>query len=520
MGKEGDIDAPDVTQSSFIQLGIKDLSNEEVTDLSNEDVIDLNIALENTNSLELGVNPTVNLQTIVNSLNVIDSGENITLIDLTNIGVVGIGGENQPTLEDVLLELEEEDNTNTIQSLVNSLSTNISSLVLGDFGTLGIIGLEESSDNIARVNNILDDSSYDGGTDVETLQEIVDTLVKLDNKISDSSASSLTWNDWTLLGLHNVSGANDDTKELNIALESGNSLELGVSPRTNLQLIEDSLNALDQVKYGHSTGVKLTDLMNIGVRGVGGENEPTLEAVNAVLSDNDVDNADNTEIIQDIVDALSLLNSADGNFDVDITGSELITLGIVAPDKDFSNAELNYINNRISENAPADSSGDGIYENDVIELQNLITFVDDKVLHLGSDGDDIVGYKEGELYDEKGGNDTLNIDGGDTVDLSAIHNIETIVLNSGNSSEVSTSLGSSSDKINIQDVLNITDGGESLTIRDNDIDDNTDETIYIDSRDFSFDDTKHVTSDGTYYFYNATDDSGFTIKVEEHIIVD
>ena len=52
-------------------------------------------------------------------------------------------------------------------------------LELGDLGTLGITGFNDTAENIARLNNVLADTSNNEGRDTEQLQAIVDALVKV-----------------------------------------------------------------------------------------------------------------------------------------------------------------------------------------------------------------------------------------------------------------------------------------------------------------------------------------------------
>ena len=317
-----------------------------------------------------------------------------------------------------------------------------------------------------------------------------------------------------MIGLNNVS--EPDANELNIALEHVSSLDLGTTPLTNLQQIEDSLNALDQVKYGNSTGVTLTDLTNIGVIGVGGADEPTLEAVNAVLYDDDV-SADHTNSVQEVVDALTALNLADGDATSEITVSQMETLGI--NDVSFLSLRAEYINDRISEQHPANDSGDGLYRNDVVELQALVDEINAKTMYLGSENADSFNYAENTLYDGRGGDDTLTIKAGMTIDLSAIHDIETIVLNSNNENS-DTDFGSENNRITIKDILDITDGNNTLIINDNDENNDTVERVYIDASEFTTDGMRYSTPSGAYHLYTATDDSGVSIKIEENILIE
>jgi hypothetical protein len=274
---------------------------------------------------------------------------------------------------------------------------------------------------------------------------------------------------------------------------------------------------LDEVKYGNSTGVTLTDLSNIGVIGIdGGGDEPTLEAVNAVLYDNDV-SADETNSIQEVVDALYVLNQSDGDSSRGINSLGLETLGIIATDNGYSSDEEEYINYRIDENFIAD--GDGIYSNDLTELQALVDSVDGRTIHIGETTDDTYTYATNELYDALDGYDTLNITAGTSIDLSAIHDIEVIILNSNNESS-DTNFGSEIDRITVKDVLDITDGSNTLVINNNDNDNNSVERVYIDASEFSTDGTIYSDPNGAYHIYTANDASGVSIEIEENIIVE
>jgi hypothetical protein len=503
----------ELNQTEFSLLGLDNLSS--------EDVADLNMALANPNSLAVGNEPTTNLQTILDSLNRLDNAESISLTDLSNIGVTGVGGVNQPSIETLNLELNGEENTNEVQRVVDNLTQNSlirlseESLITGDLTDLGIIGLEDNADNIAQINNILEDSDVNIGSDIAQLQIIVDVLIKINEKDGDSLASDITQDEWQFIGLNNLS--TPDANELNIALGNVNSLDLGNLPLENLQRIGDSLNALDEVKYGNSTGVTLTDLSNIGVIGIdGGGDEPTLEAVNAVLYDNDV-SADETNSIQEVVDALYVLNQSDGDSSRGINSLGLETLGIIATDNGYSSDEEEYINYRIDENFIAD--GDGIYSNDLTELQALVDSVDGRTIHIGETTDDTYTYATNELYDALDGYDTLNITAGTSIDLSAIHDIEVIILNSNNESS-DTNFGSEIDRITVKDVLDITDGSNTLVINNNDNDNNSVERVYIDASEFSTDGTIYSDPNGAYHIYTANDASGVSIEIEENIIVE
>jgi hypothetical protein len=476
------------------------------------------MAISDVDSLALGNTPNTNLQLILDSLNLLDVGSDISLTDLANIGVTGVGGTEEITLATLNAELNGEENTNDVQVLVDALQATdnstsrleTESLTAGDLATLGIIGLDDNSVNIERINNILEDADVSIGSDTVALQALVDVLIKIDDKDGNSSATDITQEEWQLIGLNNVSSP--DANELNIALANSNSLDLGTTPLSNLQTIVDSLNALDEVKYGRITGVTLTDLTNIGVTGVGGVDEPTLEAVNAVLYDNDV-SADHTNSVQDVVDAINALNESDGTWSIDINESDLDTLGITAPDGIFSSNELEYMNYRIGENTPY-GSGDGNYINDTVELQALIDTIDGQTISIGSIGDDTYTYVANELYDAVDGYDTLNVLGGTIIDLTAIHDIEEIVLNSDASANDS-SLGFEFDEISVADVLDITDGSGFLTIRENDGDGV--ERVYLDTTEFETD--GELDADGDYA-YVALDGSGVTIYIAEQIVVD
>ena len=373
-------------------------------------------------------------------------------------------------------------------------------LKVGDLKTLGVTGLSDNSSNIARINNILVDDGVTIGSDTAQLQALVDVLIKIDAKDGESSATNITRNEWQLIGLDHVSSP--DANELNIALANSNSLALGLNPQSNLQLIGDSLNALDQVKYGNSTGVSLTDLTNIGVVGVNeGGDEPTLEAVNTVLFDPDV-SADHTNSVQDVVDALFVLNESTGDTNVEINAFGLETLGITST-FGFSEDELDYINNRISENDD--------YRNDVVELQNLVDFIGDKNIYIGTAGDDTISYNNAELHDGQDGFDTLVVDAGMSIDLSEIKNIEEIVLNNNNST-TDTTLGTALDEINAADVIAMTDDFNLLFIDENGV--NGTETVHLDTNEFTF----QVLSAG-YNYYTANGGT-VTVAIDENIIVE
>ena len=500
----------DLTQSEFTLLGLDNLSS--------EDVSDLNMAINDGESLALGENPNTNLQLILESLNRFDEGVDVGLIDLSNIGVTGVGEVDEPTLEEVNSAIGSEDNTNDIQVIVDGLqATNDSTyrlesenLMVGDLTTLGIIGLTDNTINTARINNILLDSDVTIGNDTTELQALVDVLIKIDEKDGDSSAENITLSEWQLIGLNYVSSP--DSNELNIALGNANSLDLGTTPQTNLQLIGDSLNALDQVKYGNSAGggVTLTDLTNIGVVGVnGGGDEPTLEAVNSVLFDSDV-SADHTNSVQDVVDALFILNESDGDSTVEINVSVLETLGITAT-LGFSNDELDYINNRISENDRVVDGGDGSYRNDVDELQGLVDLVDERSIYMGRIGNEDIPYNVDKLHDGLDGVDTLLVDGGLTVNLSEVQNIEAIVLNN-NDTILDTTLGTSFDEISVADVIDVTDEFNVLFIEENGL--NGTERIYLDTNEFTF-----YSTSGGYNFFTG-DGGAVVLAIDENIIIE
>ncbi|MCH9740719.1 MAG: hypothetical protein K0U38_07775 [Epsilonproteobacteria bacterium] len=379
------------------------------------------------------------------------------------------------------------------------------SLQLGDLEELGIIGFTDSEENIARVNNVLADTDVSIEESVASLQAIVDVLIKVAAKDGDSSAANITREEFQLLGLNNVS--TPDANELNIALANANSLDLGTTPNTNLQTIEDSLNALDQVKYGNTTGVELSDLTNIGVIGVGGEDEPTLEMVNAVLYDSDV-RADHTNSVQAIVDTLTKLKSANGDAEVEMTASELETLGIVATDGEYSTNDLDYINSKISESQPADADGDGIYWNDMVELQTLVDYTNGKNIGIGTSGDDTFTYGVNNLFDGEDGEDSVVVETGAMVDLSGIENIETILLHDN------TTVGSVESKLTMQDVIDMTDGDNLLVIESqNGL---GTESVYLDTDAFLI---QASVDDYPYSIYTSLN-SNVTIHIEDTIIVE
>ncbi|CAA6824752.1 MAG: Unknown protein, partial [uncultured Sulfurovum sp.] len=96
----------DLTELEYSTLGLDNLSS--------EDVADLNMAISNPNALALGTTPSTNLQSILDSLNRFDNAETISLTDLSNIGVQGVGGESEPTLATFNAELNGEENSNDV----------------------------------------------------------------------------------------------------------------------------------------------------------------------------------------------------------------------------------------------------------------------------------------------------------------------------------------------------------------------------------------------------------------------
>ena len=262
-------------------------------------------------------------------------------------------------------------------------------------------------------------------------------------------------------------------------------------------------------------------MTNIGVTGVGGASEPTLEAVNAVLFDADV-SADHTNSVQEIVDTLALLNSANGDSNVLLTADDIETLGILVPldanpSNTISDDELTYINNRISESSGAESGGDGDFRNDVSELEALVLAVDEHNFYLGDDGINQLPYNVDVLYDGGDGVDSLSVDGGISVNLSNVHNIEGIILNVNNSN-LDSDLGSALDELTVQDVIDITDGSNVLTIDENDGTSNdTVERVYLDNSQFT---TDGVLDAEGYYNYIANDGSGVTVRIQELIVVE
>jgi hypothetical protein len=140
-------------------------------------------------------------------------------------------------------------------------------------------------------------------------------------------------------------------------------------------------------------------------------------------------------------------------------------------------------------------------------------------MYLGSEYNDSFEYDVTTVYDGREGEDTLNIKAGTSVDLSAIHNIETIVLNSDNESS-DTKFGNDYDRITIRDVLDITDGSTTLVINNNNNGSDSIERVYIDASEFITDEMIYSTPSGAYHVYTATDGSGVTIKIEENILVE
>jgi hypothetical protein len=175
-------------------------------------------------------------------------------------------------------------------------------LVRGDLNTLEIDGFTDTEDNINQLNDVL--VNINQSIDVNLLQNIANTLLKL------SLSRNLSVVDFRLLGLKNLS--EEDVNDLNIALKNPNSLALGDSPSSNLQIILDSLNAIDSLNSGVTTSIRLNDLSNIGVVGVEGMGSiskigtnlnPTLEDVTEALKNS---MADDTNTIQAVVNDLQL----------------------------------------------------------------------------------------------------------------------------------------------------------------------------------------------------------------------
>jgi len=285
---------------------------------------------------------------------------------------------------------------------------------------------------------------------------------------------------------------------------------LGTSPTSNLQTILDSLNRLDSGEE-----ITLTDLSNIGVTGVGGADEPTLDALNRVLDDVDV-SADDTNSVQAVVDSLLVLNLTNENSS-SLTATDLEILGIRASDGTVSTDELRYINNRIAENSDSNTQGDGNFANDTAELQALVDNIDSGTFHFGDSGTNSFTYSSLELYDGGEGVDLVYVNGGDTALIEDLHNIESIILNADNSSN-NTDLASALGDITIQDVMDITDGSNVLTIDENDgVSNDTVERVFLDSNDFQ---TDGVLDAEGYYNYVATDGSGVTVRISELIVVE
>jgi hypothetical protein len=279
-----------VTQSEFIQLGLNGLSS--------EDVQDLNSVLEQGKSLSMGENPTASLQIIFDSLKSFDNGS-VTLSDLSTIGVEGIGGENQPSLETFNNALNGEDNPTDVQNLINQLQQHEELLIrleqglliVGDLTLLGIGGLSDNSGNIARVNSTLLDSDVSIGRDVSQLESISSAIASVMEKEGDVDAPDVTQSAFIQLGLNGLSS--EDVEDLNSVLEQGKSLSMGENPTASLQIIVDSLNAFD------NESVTLSDLTTIGVEGIGGENQPSLETFNHALN-----GEDNPTDIQNLINQL------------------------------------------------------------------------------------------------------------------------------------------------------------------------------------------------------------------------
>jgi len=440
----------------------------------------------------------------------LDSGEAITLTDLSNIGVTGVGGADEPTLSTLNSALNGEENSDDVQTLVDSLQDKEDALIRmengalieGDLTLLGITNISDDSTHVAQINNVLSDTTIDEQRDLTQLQNIANALVKLENGID------LTQAEFTLLGLDNLSS--EDVADLNMALRDSDALALGTTPTTNLQTILDSLNRLDS-----GEAITLTDLSNIGVTGVGGADEPTLDALNRVLDDVDV-SADDTNSVQAVVDSLLVLNLTNENSS-SLTATDLEILGIRASDGTVSTDELRYINNRIAENSDSNTQGDGNFANDTAELQALVDNIDSGTFHFGDSGTNSFTYSSLELYDGGEGVDLVYVNGGDSVKIEDLHNIESIVLNVDNSSN-DTDLASALGDITIQDVIDITDGGNVLTIDENDgVSNDTVERVFLDSNDFQ---TDEVLDAEGYYNYVATDGSGVTVRISELIVVE
>jgi hypothetical protein len=183
--KDGTVGATDVTEAQFIDLGLDNLTT--------EDVIDLNIALGDIDSLALGTTPNTNLQIILDSLNALDA-KSVTLTVLSNIGVSVVIGVSITAINNVLNDTEVSvDDTNGVQAIVDALGRLNAGILAGtDLVTLGIT---TGSTNLVHINEALNDTDTNTVNNVSLLQNIataVENLLNDSNTLSKIDIESLT----------------------------------------------------------------------------------------------------------------------------------------------------------------------------------------------------------------------------------------------------------------------------------------------------------------------------------------
>ena len=438
---------------SLDEFIVEEEINEE--DENEENVIDDNVEKEDENEddeLDLDVENDNKTDTLFinETLSEDDTKKVLNLEESDSFFVNDISTnlENFDTAN-VLFMLKDAEKRGALENLKNgTLTSEREFLVLGDIDREGI--------SISTINNSIQNSSLSFGDNdaIGNLNKLIDTLVKLRTIDGNSSGLDLSADELAILGLDGSHSA-------------------------------DKIDAINDV-------IRDPDSISLSTTGGG------------IVSN-----------LRSIEDTISKLNSKNGDANSsDLNSNDLSILGVKATnDSSFSSDELEYINNRIAENSKI-SKGDGDYKNDVAQLQNLINEIDGKTIEIGTTNDDSWNYVVDRLYDGLGesGSDVINVKSGISVNLSNIHNIEKIVLDSDNGTN-NTTLGSSSDKINVQDVIDITDKGNTLTIDNGDSDNDTIEKVYVDTTEFI-----NNSNSGGYNIYD--NGNGVVLKIEDTIIVD
>ena len=295
-----------------------------------------------------------------------DNGANTTVHpeptaqNYTTIGVTGIGGAGQPTLEMVNSALKTTgitsanvDTAAKVQAIVDAYAAIVQSAdgvanndsanpTQAQYATLGVNGVDTAQET-SLLGDVLDTANRNG---IATDAASVNTVTKL-QALADAVQAVMTGNptkaQLELLGVSGVTDANLSSVQAALAA-ANDATELNTL--SGLQtIVTDGLNALSaistaaQANNATDTSPSAAQYDALGITGIGGTNsdgtsQPTLAMINSVLNDADIGSAQTATAaqVQAIVDAYqAIVQSADGvanNDSANPTQAQYATLGV------------------------------------------------------------------------------------------------------------------------------------------------------------------------------------------------